>query len=135
MFAAALAAAFAFSGASLAAAPAKKKATGAGNYINLPSITASILARGRIESVLQVEAGLEFSDSRLRRQAEHLHPRLKAACSEALRLYAGRRYVAGRVPDADVIADILQEAVNDALGQEGATLLLHIVIIAPNSNR
>ena len=47
----------------------------------------------------------------------------------ALSVYTGMNYSFGDIPDADRISQILQEATDMTLGQEGAQVLLGMIII------
>lgn len=115
-----------------AAPPSKKKITPSDSYVQLPSLTAAVVKDFQARGVLQVEAGFDIPDDRLRERAEAILPRLRAACAEALRNYAGDQYVYGRVPDATRIADELQQAADEALGEKGAQLMLAMVIVHEN---
>jgi hypothetical protein len=135
LFAAGLAAA-ALTAAPAAAGPggqdahgAKKKVTGSQSFMEIPSLTASVVRGFETRGVLHVEAGLEIKDSKLRARAQELAPRLRAACSEALRSYAGGHYLYGQPPDADRISKDMQAAVDRTLGRTGADLILSMVII------
>lgn len=79
--------------------------------------------------MLQIEAGLEIEDSRLRRRVEASMPRLRNAYVTAMSIYTGVNYRFGDVPDADRIAQLLQDATDLTLGEEGAHLLLGMVLI------
>lgn len=111
------------------AAPAKKRVTASEEFMEMPGLTATITQDYRITGLLQVEAGLDIHDDKLRRKAEALMPRLRDAYATALTAYAGGFYIPGNVPDADRIADMLQAATDRVLGEEGAHLLLGMVVI------
>lgn len=112
-----------------AEAAGKKKTTASETYVDIASVAASVVQDFEVRSVLHVEAGLEIADDKLRAKAERLLPRLRAACADALRAYAGDQYAYGAAPDAERIAMRLQAAVDRALGQEGAQVLLSMVIV------
>lgn len=127
------------SAAAMAAPPAESGAsesesrhrnlTSSSTYMPLPPLTATVQANYRSQGLLQIEAGLEIDDPRLRRRVERYMPRLRNAYVSALTLYAGSYYTFGEVPDAERIAALLQEATNMTLGQEGADVLLGMIII------
>ena len=56
-------------------------------------------------------------------------PRLRNAYVSALNVYTGMSYRFGDVPDADRIAELLQEATDVTMGQTGAEVLIGMVII------
>jgi len=103
--------------------------TSSSTYMPLPPLMAAVQSNFRSQGLLQIEAGLEIDDPRLRRRVERYMPRLRNAYVSALTLYAGSYYRFGEVPDADRIAALLQEATNMTLGQEGADVLLGMIII------
>ncbi|WP_417487695.1 hypothetical protein [Maricaulis sp.] len=103
--------------------------TSSETYMPLPPMTATVQANHRAQGLLQIEAGLEISDNRLRRRVEMYMPRLRNAYLSALTIYTGMHYRYGEVPDADRIAQILQEATDITLGQEGAEVLIGMIII------
>lgn len=98
-------------------------------YMPLPPLTATVQANHRARGLLQIEAGLEIEDPQLRRRAERYLPRLRNAWVSGLSAYTGMSYRFGDVPDADRIAQILQEATDITLGEEGAEVLIGMVII------
>lgn len=107
----------------------RRMLTSSETYMPLPPLTATVQANHRARGLLQIEAGLEIEDPRLRRRAERYLPRLRNAWVSALSAYTGMGYRFGDIPDADRISDILQEATDMTLGQEGAEVLIGMVII------
>lgn len=107
----------------------RRNLTASDSYVPLPPLTATVQADFRARGLLQIEAGLEISDSRLRRRAERSMPLLRDAYVSALSVYAGVNYRYGEVPDADRIAELLQQATDHALGQPGAEVLLGMIMI------
>lgn len=103
--------------------------TSSTTYVPLDPLTATVQADHRARGLLQIEAGLEIADTRLRRRAEQNMPRLRNAWVSALAVYTGVNYRFGDIPDADRIAEILQEATDITLGQEGAQVLIGMIII------
>ncbi len=103
--------------------------TSSETYMPLPPLTATVQANRRARGLMQIEAGLEISDSRLRHRVERYLPRLRNAYVSALSIYTGAHYSFGEVPDADRIAQILQEATDMTLGQEGAEVLIGMIVI------
>ncbi|MEE2565174.1 hypothetical protein [Hyphobacterium marinum] len=107
----------------------RRMITSSEGYVPLSPLTASVHADYRIRGVLQIEAGLEIPDSRLRARAQRLMPRLRDAYVAALSRYAGANYRYGDVPDTDRISLVMQETTDEILGQDGADFLLGMVII------
>ncbi|WP_291845537.1 hypothetical protein [Maricaulis sp.] len=103
--------------------------TSSDTYMPLPPLTATVQSNNRAQGLMQIEAGLEISDTRLRRRVEMYMPRLRNAYLSALSIYTGMHYRYGDVPDADRISQILQEATDMTLGQEGADILIGMIII------
>ncbi|MEN0652992.1 MULTISPECIES: Tat pathway signal protein [Hyphobacterium] len=103
--------------------------TSSPDFVPLAPLTATLQADYRLRGILQIEAGLEIPDRRLRARAEEMMPRLRNAYVTQLSIYAGANYRYGEMPDADRISAMLQQATDDILGQEGAQILLGMVVI------
>ena len=103
--------------------------TSSDSYLPLPPLMATVQADYRARGNLQIEAGLDVEDSRLRRQVEQSMPRLRNAYITALSVYTGVNYRYGAVPDADRIAQLLQDATDMTLGTDGARVLIGMVIV------
>lgn len=119
-------------GAEGAAAPQAQRGrsiTSSPDFVPLAPLTATLQADYRLRGILQIEAGLEIPDRRLRTQAEDMMPRLRNAYVTQLSIYAGANYRYGEMPDADRISMMLQQATDEVLGQEGARVLLGMVVI------
>ncbi|WP_420434695.1 hypothetical protein [Hyphobacterium sp.] len=106
--------------------------TSSEDFVPLDPLTATVHSDFRLRGILHIEAGLDIPDNRLRRRAVSLMPRLRDRYVSALAMYAGANYSYGEVPDADRIAVILQQATDEALGQDGAEVLLGMIIIHEN---
>jgi len=119
-----------------AAAPAEdsrhRTVTSSETYLPLPPLMATVQANYRARGNLQIEAGLEIEDARLRQRVEQIMPRLRNAYVSALSVYTGVNYRYGTVPDADRIAQLLQDATDMTLGTDGARVLIGMVILNPN---
>ncbi len=107
----------------------RRNLTASDSYVPLPPLTATVQADFRARGLLQIEAGLEISDNRLRRRAERSMPLLRDAYVSALSVYAGIHYRYGEVPDAERIGELLQQATDHALGEPGAEVLLGMIMI------
>ena len=103
--------------------------TSSPDFVPLAPLTATLQADYRLRGILQIEAGLEIPDSRLRARAEEMMPRLRNAYVTQLSIYAGANYRYGEMPDAERISMMLQRATDEVLGQEGARVLLGMVVI------
>lgn len=106
--------------------------TSSNTYLPLPPLMATVQSDHRARGNLQIEAGLEVPDARLRRRVEQMMPRLRNAYVTAMSIYTGVNYRFGDVPDADRIAQLLQDATDMTLGTEGAQVLIGMVIINAN---
>jgi flagellar basal body-associated protein FliL len=115
----------------LAAAGAKKdeKKKGGGlSFIQIPTLTATILRRGGGRGVVTVESGVDIADAALRDRAEKSMPRLRSAFNGLL-----QQYVSGLSPgspvNADYLAQALQRQTDTVLGKRGAKLLLGSILM------
>lgn len=107
----------------------RRSITSSPDFVPLAPLTATLQADYRLRGILQIEAGLEIPDSRLRARAEEMMPRLRNAYVTQLSIYAGANYRYGDLPDAERISAMLQRATDQVLGQEGARVLLGMVVI------
>lgn len=103
--------------------------TSSDSYLPLPPLMATVQSGHRARGNLQIEAGLEVEDARLRRRVEQSMPRLRNAYVTAMSIYTGVNYRFGDVPDADRIAQLLQDATDMTMGTDGARVLIGMVII------
>jgi len=110
----------------------RRSITSSDDYLPLPELMTTVQADFRSAGLMQVEAGLEIADHQLLRRAEENMPRLRDAYVSALSLYAGINYRFGDVPDVDRIAELMQNATDHALGQEGAIVYISMVMIHAN---
>ncbi|MBA4795554.1 hypothetical protein [Phenylobacterium sp.] len=124
-----LLAAFAATPALAAGGAEKDKKKGGGlSFIQLATLTATVAGpRGR-RAVMTVEAGVDVKDEKLRELADLSQPRLRAAFTQTLQIYASG-LGPGDLPDADYIARVLQRDTDRVLGKPGAKLLLGTILI------
>ena len=109
------------------AAEEKKKGGGA-SFIQIPTMTATILRRDQRRGVLTVETGLDVPDNALRTRAELSEPRLRASYVQFLQTYA-TTLSGGLAPNADYMARELQRRTDQVLGKPGARLLLGTILM------
>jgi len=109
------------------AAPARQTGGGSG-FIQLPTLTASIVRPNGRRGVLTVEAGLDVADADLHARAAASQPRLRDAYVRFLTTYAAT-VPPGRPADPDAIAAALQRSTDTVLGRPGARLLLGTVMV------
>jgi hypothetical protein len=108
------------------AAEVKKKGGGL-SFIQLPTLTATVIRNDGRRGVLTVEAGIDVPNPGLRARADISTPRLRAAYVLALQTYASG-LGAGGPPNADYISRMLQRETDNVLGQPGAKLLLGTIL-------
>ena len=113
------------------AAPEKKeeKKKGGGlSFIQIPSLTATIIRRRGGRGVVTVETGVDIPDTQRFDRAEKSLPRLRSAFNGFL-----QAYVAGLSPGAPINADYLarelQRQTDTVLGKRGAKLLLGSILM------
>lgn len=111
------------------AASKQKKVTADTNFLMLPPLTASVGGPYRFSGIMNIEIGLVIKDEDLRAYAEQIAPRLRAAHNQALTRFSMSYYRPGTVPDVETLARNLQRATDEALGKEGAELLMGSVIV------
>ncbi|MDO8377586.1 Tat pathway signal protein [Phenylobacterium sp.] len=106
----------------------EKKKGGGLSYLQLPTLTATIMRVDGRRGVLTVETGIDIPDVALRARAELLAPRFRAAFVQALQIYASGMNASGP-PNADFIARELQRETDRVLGKPGGRLLLGTILI------
>ncbi|MBV9993850.1 MAG: Tat pathway signal protein [Caulobacteraceae bacterium] len=106
----------------------KRKKGGGASYIQIDTLTATILRTDGRRGVMTVEAGIDVPDSGLRARAQALAPRLRAAYDEVVRTYASG-LPTGAVPNADYLGRELQRQTDMVLGRPGGRLLLGTILV------
>jgi hypothetical protein len=112
----------------LAAEKAEKKKGGGENFIQLPTLTATVLKPGGERGVMTVEVGVDVPDGGLRRRAQQSIPLLRDAFTREMLTYAPS-LAAGGPPNPDIISIQLQRATDRTLGRPGAKVLLGTILI------
>jgi hypothetical protein len=111
-----------------AAASEEKKKGGGQSFIQIQTMTATILRPDGRRGVLTVETGVDVPDNALRSRAELSEPRLRAAFNQFLQTYA-KTLAGGVPPNADYMARELQRHTDVVLGKPGAKLLLGTILM------
>lgn len=114
--------------AALAAGGGEKKKGGGLSFIQIQTLTASILRRSGARGVLTMEVGVDVPNEQLREKAAASSPRLRAAYAQVLQIYASGLPVA-TPPDADYLAIKLQRETDRILGKPGAKLLIGTILV------
>jgi hypothetical protein len=120
--------------AALALAPAlarpadKRKKGGGDSYIQLDTLSATVMRANGRRGVMTVEVGVDVPDAGLRARAQQSAPRLQAAFAEVLETYASGLQPGG-VPNADYLSRALQRQTDMALGRPGGVLLLGTILV------
>lgn len=117
----------AVSGQARAGEPEKKKGGGP-NYIQIQTLTGTVIRRDGRRGVLTVEAGVDVPDRKLHELAEASTPRLRAAYAQVVMTYGGQ-LGAGSVPNAEYLSRELQRQTDIVLGKPGARLLLGTILV------
>ncbi len=110
------------------AAGAPKAAAPTGHYIEFSTLTATVLRPDRRRGVMAVDASLDIPDAALRARAVSLTPRLRAAYSQALNVYAAG-LPPGRPADPDYLVREMQRQTDFAIGRPGAKFLLGSILV------
>ena len=115
------------------AAPAVAGAEGHGKkakapYVDLPTLTATILRSNGAHGTITVDIGLDAPDAALRDRIDLSVPLLRAAYVSVLQPYA-LSIPRGGAPNADYISMILQRQTDRVLGRKGARVLLGSILV------
>ncbi|HYE42035.1 MAG TPA: Tat pathway signal protein [Caulobacteraceae bacterium] len=108
--------------------PKERKKGGGPNFLQLPTLTASVVRLDGRRGVLTVEAGVDAPDAAGFERAEALRPRLRDAYNAALFRFAAALRP-GFAPDADQLARDLQTATDRVYGKRGLKLLLGSIVV------
>ena len=128
LFALAAGCALAAAAPALASGGGERKKGGGASFLQLPTMTASIVRSDGRRGVLTVECGVDVPDAALRTRAEQLQPRLRDQFRIVIQNF-GLALRPGGVPDADRLARDLQATADRVLGRTGAKLLLGTVLV------
>jgi flagellar basal body-associated protein FliL len=107
----------------------QKRGTASKVYLAAAPVSATLTSGSRLSGLLQVDAGFDIPDDKLRARAASMAPVLRDAMREALTRYVAVFQRPGAVPDADRLKTMLQDAADKALGQKGARLVLVSVLV------
>jgi len=110
-----------------ASGPEKKKGGGL-SFLQIKTLTASVIRPNGSRGVMTMETGLDIADDTLRERATASVPRLRAAYTQALQLYVSG-LPAAMAPDADFLAQKLQRETDRILGKPGAKLLIGTIMV------
>lgn len=113
-------------GSAMAASTEKKKGGGA-SYIQLPTLTVTILRSNRQYGVMTVDIGIDVPDAGLRKRAEASIPLLRDAFLREMLTYAPS-ISPGGAPNPDRMGALLQRAADQTLGRSGARVLLGSIL-------
>jgi len=106
----------------------KKKKSGGTSYIQMETVTATLIRSDGRRGVLTVETGLDVPDPALHNKALQLLPRIRAAYVQSVQIYASG-LPSATAPNADYIARELQRQTNLVMGGAGARLLLGTILV------
>ncbi len=106
----------------------ERKKGGGETFIQLQTLTATVIRADGRRGVMTVEAGVDVPDDALRERADQSTPRLRAAFAQVLQIYASG-LPGGAVPNADYLARELQRQTDAVLGRAGARLLLGTILV------
>ncbi|MBX7248589.1 MAG: Tat pathway signal protein [Caulobacteraceae bacterium] len=105
----------------------ERKKGGGANFVQIPTLTASLLKADNRRGVLTVEAGVDTPSPALRARVASLQPRLRDGYNAYLARFAAALRP-GFVPDADLLARELQ-GLTDRIAGRGCRLLLGTILI------
>jgi hypothetical protein len=106
----------------------QRKKGGGASFIQLDTLTATVLRLDGRRGVMTVEVGVDVADAALHARAAQSTPLLHAAYAEIVRTYAAG-LPPGAPPNADYLSMQLQRQTDLTLGRPGAKLLLGTIIL------
>ncbi|MBI1404594.1 MAG: hypothetical protein GC145_00540 [Caulobacter sp.] len=111
-----------------AASGGEKKKGGGVSFVQIQTLTTSILRRNGSRGVMTMEVGIDVPDEKLRSLAAQSTPRLRAAYAQVLQIYASG-LPAATPPDPDYLAQKMQRETDRLLGKPGAKLLVGTILV------
>jgi hypothetical protein len=111
-----------------AAEDSHHKKGGGETFIEIRTLTATIIRADGRRGVLTVEVGIDVPDSGLRARADASTPRLQAAYVQVVQTYAAG-LTPTSVPNADFLVTALQRQTDLVLGRPGAKLLMGTILV------
>ncbi|SRR5579883_2800012 len=124
----AVAPAAALATAAIAQEKDQRKKGGGPSFIQLDTLTATIVRPDGRRGVMTMEVGVDVPDGSLHARAAQSTPLLRAAYSEVLRTYAAG-LPPGALPSADYLSLRLQQVTDQTLGRAGARLLIGNILV------
>ncbi|HVN02190.1 MAG TPA: Tat pathway signal protein [Caulobacteraceae bacterium] len=106
----------------------QRKKGGGASFIQLDTLTATIIRIDGRRGVMTVECGVDVPDAGLHARAAQSTPLLHAAFAEVVRTYAAG-LPPGAPPNADYLSLQLQRQTDLTLGRPGAKLLLGAILV------
>jgi hypothetical protein len=106
----------------------QRKKGGGASFIQLDTLTATIMRPDGRRGVMTVEVGVDVPDAGLHARAAQSTPLLRAAYSEIVRAYASGLGPSA-LPNADYLSLRLQRATDETLGRPGARLLIGNILV------
>jgi hypothetical protein len=107
---------------------AQKKKGGGITFVQLQTLTATVIKSDGRRGVLTVDAGVDVPDAGLRAKVNLVLPRLRAAYVQVLQSYV-YSLNPGAPPDPDYLSMSLQRETDRVLGRPGAKLLLGAMLV------
>jgi hypothetical protein len=114
--------------AAMASGGGEKKKGGGVTFIQIQTLTASIIRRSGARGVMTMEVGVDVPNEQFRGHAQASVPRLRAAFAQIVQIYASGLPTA-TPPDADFLAQKLQRETDRVLGKPGAKLLIGTILV------
>lgn len=112
-----------------AAAVAEERKKGGGEtFIQIQTLTATVIRPDGRRGVMTVETGVDVPDAALHLRADQSTPRLRAAYAQVLMIYAAG-LPPGAPPNVDWLQRELQRQTDLVLGRPGARLLLGTILV------
>ena len=106
----------------------QRKKGGGASFIQLDTLTATIMRPDGRRGVMTVEVGVDVPDAGLHARAAQSTPLLRAAYSEVIRTYASG-LAPSALPNADYLSLRLQQVTDQTLGRPGARLLIGDILV------
>ena len=112
----------------MAAEKEEKKKGGGENFVQLPTLTATVLRPDGVRGVMTVAVGIDIPDPVLRKRAQASIPLLRDAFLREMLTYAPTLGPGG-APNPDIISIQLQRACDRTLGRPGGRVLLGTILV------
>ncbi len=115
-------------GKAMASGGSKSAGPSETNFVAMAQVTATISDNLRPAGIMQVDVGIYTTEDELKIRLSQLRPVLQSKWRSALQGYINRYYIIGMVPDANMLGNLMQKAVDPIIAPNKGRVLIQAII-------